>query len=58
MNKDAVRVNQIDLPAVFPSIRLLESLRAAWSIPCLMAAALVYAGFKVDFGEAFENESS
>lgn len=57
MNKDAVRVNQIDLPAVFPSIRLLESLRAAWSIPCLMAAAFVYAGFKVGFGESFVNES-
>lgn len=57
MNKDAVRVNQIDLPAVFPSLRLLESLRAAWSIPCLMAAALVYAGFQVDLGDSLNNES-
>ena len=57
MNKDAVRVNQIDLPTVFPSVRLLETLRAAWSIPCLMAAALVYAGFQVDLGASIENES-
>ena len=57
MNKDAVRVNQIDLPAIFPSLRLLESLRTAWSIPCLMAAAIVYAGFHVDFGGSFKNES-
>jgi len=57
MNKDAVRVNQIDLPAVFPSVRLLESLRAAWSIPCLMAAAIVYAGFQVDLGTPVNNES-
>ena len=57
MNKDAVRVNQIDLQAVFPSIRLLESLRAAWSIPCLIVAALVYAGFKIDVGASVNNES-
>ena len=57
MNKDAVRINQIDLPAVFPSIRLLESLRAACSIPCLMAAAIVYAGFQVDLDASFNGES-
>jgi hypothetical protein len=57
MNKDAVRVNQIDLPAVFPSVRLLESLRAAWAIPCLIAAAFVYAGFQIDLGASFSNES-
>ena len=57
MNKDAVRINQIDLPAVFPSVRLLESLRAAWSISCLISAAFVYAGFQVDLGASFNNES-
>jgi hypothetical protein len=57
MNKDAVRVNQIDLPAVFPSVRLMESLRAAWSIPCLIAAALAYAVFQVDLGASLNNES-
>ena len=57
MNKDAVRVNQIDLPAVFPSLRLLESLRASWSIPCLMVAVFVYAGFQLNPVDTFENES-
>ena len=57
MNKDAVRINQIDLPTVFPSVRLLESLRAACSIPCLMAAAIIYAGFQVDVDASFNNES-
>jgi hypothetical protein len=57
MNKDAVRVGQIDLPAVFPSVRLLESLRAAWSIPCLIVAFLFYAGFQLNTHENFENES-
>ncbi len=57
MNKDAVRVNQIDLPTVFPTVRLLESLRAACSIPCLIAAAIVYAGFHVDLDASFNSES-
>lgn len=57
MNKDAVRVNQIDLPAVFPSVRLLESLRAACSIPSLIVAFIVYAGFQVDLDASFKNES-
>ena len=57
MNKDAVRVGQIDLPAVFPSVRLLESFRAAWSIPCLTVAFLVYAVFQLNPVETFENES-
>lgn len=55
MNKDAVRVNQIDLPTVFPSMRLLEALRVGWSIPCLFAAAVVFAGFQMDFGTSFKD---
>lgn len=47
MNKDAVRVDQIDLPTVFPTLRLLDSLRVAWSMTCLIAAALVSAGFQI-----------
>lgn len=57
MNKDAVRVNQIDLPMVFPSLRLLESLRASWAIPCLLAAVFVYAGFQINLGTSLNSES-
>lgn len=57
MNKDAVRVNQVDLPTVFPSIRLFESSRAAWSIPCLIAAALVYWGCRIEFGMSLEEKT-
>lgn len=52
MNKDAVRINQIDLPTTFPSVRLLESFRAMWSIPCLITAALVFAGCRINSGKS------
>ena len=57
MNKDAVRINQIDLPMAFPSVRLLESLRGAWSIPCLMAAVFAFAGSRIDFGTSSNSDS-
>ena len=57
MIKDAVRVSQIHLPTVFPSVLLLESLRAACSVSCLLAAAIVYAGFQIDLRGSFNNES-
>ena len=57
MNKDAVRVNQVDLPTAFPSVRLLEASRAMWSIPCLLAAALVYWGGQINFRMSLEEET-
>jgi hypothetical protein len=57
MNKDAVRINQIDLPMAFPSVRLLESLRGAWSIPCLMAAVFAFAGSRIHSGTSSNGDS-
>lgn len=57
MNKDAVKINQIDLPTVVPSVRLLESLRATWSIPCLLVAVFVFATSRIDFGISPNSDS-
>lgn len=40
MNGDAVRVNHLDLRAAFPSLRILETLKLAFSIPCLVASGI------------------
>jgi|GEM_PF-1046414 len=38
MNNDAVRVNQFDVWVIFPSLRLLEAVRYAFSLQCLLIA--------------------
>jgi hypothetical protein len=40
MNGDAVRVNHLDLRAAFPSLRIMETLKLAFSIPCLVASGI------------------
>jgi hypothetical protein len=38
MNNDAVRVNQFDVWVIFPSLRLLDAVRYAFSLQCLVIA--------------------
>jgi hypothetical protein len=40
MNNDAVRVNQFDVWVIFPSLRLLDAVRYAFSLQCLLPAFL------------------